>query len=77
MTPPQAMRELGGGSNDQHERGKIVCAYDYTAADGKLEFQICRKDPKSDFLVRRPDGHGGWIWNLQGLQRFCIGCRKS
>jgi hypothetical protein len=66
----QAMRELGGGGNNSEPHGKIVEAYDYNDKDGKLRYQICRKDPKSDFPVRRPDGHGGWIWNLQGEQRF-------
>ena len=45
-------------------------AYDYTDEDGKLIFQICRKDPKSDFPVRRPDGKGDWIWNLQDERRI-------
>jgi hypothetical protein len=65
----QAMRELGGGGNDKEERGQIVCAYDYTDEGGKVIFQICRKDPKSDFPVRRPDGRGNWIWNVQGVSR--------
>jgi 5S rRNA maturation endonuclease (ribonuclease M5) len=65
----QAIRELGGGGNDKEERGQIVCAYDYTDEGGKVIFQICRKDPKSDFPVRRPDGRGNWIWNVQGVSR--------
>jgi hypothetical protein len=65
----QAKRELGGGGNNSESHGKIVEAYDYSDKDGKLLFQICRKDPKSDFPVRRPDGHGNWIWNVQGVRR--------
>lgn len=42
--------------------------YDYRAADGTMLYQTCRYDPK-DFKQRRPDGHGGWIWNLQGVPR--------
>jgi 5S rRNA maturation endonuclease (ribonuclease M5) len=65
----QAMRELGGGGNDFEPHAKIVEAYDYRDKNGELVFQICRKDPKSDFPVRRPDGRGGWIWNVQGVPR--------
>lgn len=56
---------------DQHRGrspGKIVTAYDYPDAGGKLIFQVCRLDPK-DFRQRRPDGRGGWIWDLEGVER--------
>ncbi len=48
-------------------QGKIVATYDYTDADGKLVFQVVRFRPKG-FRQRRPDGNGGWIWNLKGLR---------
>ncbi len=44
-------------------RGRIVATYDYVDADGRLLYQAVRFEPKR-FLQRRPDGHGGWIWNL-------------
>jgi hypothetical protein len=62
-----ALRELGG-KNDQEPRRKIVCAYDYVDESGKLLSQACRYQPK-DFRQRRPDGKGGWIWNLDGVRR--------
>ena len=37
---------------------RLVKAYDYTDADGKLIFQVCRYDPKT-FKQRRPNGNGG------------------
>ena len=37
--------------------------YDYTDADGTVLYQVVRFQPK-DFRVRRPDGAGGWVWNL-------------
>lgn len=46
----------------------IVAEYDYRDADGALLYQVVRFDPKG-FRQRRPDGNGGWIWNLQGVQR--------
>src|SRR5262245_2252054 len=46
---------------------KIVATYDYTDAAGALLFQVVRFVPK-DFRQRRPDGQGGWIWNLKDLE---------
>ena len=45
---------------------RIVAAYDYTDTAGNLVYQSCRFDPKG-FSQRRPDGQGGWIWNLKGV----------
>src|SRR4029079_1664654 len=41
----------------------IVATYNYTEADGTLLHQVCRFEPK-DFRQRRPDGNGGWIWDI-------------
>ncbi|MCK4627019.1 MAG: AAA family ATPase [Phycisphaerae bacterium] len=49
-------------------KGRITDTYDYADADGKLLYQVCRYAPK-DFRQRRPDGSGGWIWNLNGTAR--------
>jgi putative DNA primase/helicase len=45
---------------------QIVKTYDYCDEGGALAFQTVRYEPK-DFRQRRPDGRGGWIWNLQGV----------
>jgi hypothetical protein len=45
----------------------IVATYDYTDERGALLYQAVRGDPKA-FLCRRPDGAGGWIWNLAGVR---------
>ncbi|WEJ60213.1 AAA family ATPase [Devosia sp. FJ2-5-3] len=61
-------------------RPQIVRTYDYTDRDGNLLYQVCRlqkkmpdgtwartKDGKGtwkNFLQRRPDGAGKWIWSL-------------
>jgi hypothetical protein len=44
-------------------KGRIVAKYDYTDSDGTLLYQVLRLEPKS-FRQRRPDGEGGWIWQL-------------
>lgn len=50
--------------NTQKPARRIVKIYDYNNAEGVLLYQIVRSDPK-DFRPRRPDGHGGWLWNLE------------
>jgi 5S rRNA maturation endonuclease (ribonuclease M5) len=69
-------RDLGivlkGIANDfgiavEQKKSKMVKAYDYTDAKGELIFQICRMEPK-DFRQRRPNGKGGFIWNLKGVE---------
>jgi hypothetical protein len=47
---------------------RIVKTYPYRAETGELLFQVVRLEPKG-FRQRRPDGHGGWTWNLQGTRR--------
>jgi 5S rRNA maturation endonuclease (ribonuclease M5) len=50
------------------QQPRIASTYDYTDETGKLLFQVLRYDPK-DFRQRRPDGKGGWSWNLNGVRR--------
>jgi 5S rRNA maturation endonuclease (ribonuclease M5) len=68
ITATEAMRKLGGGRNGSTPECKIVATYDYTDASGNLLYQVCRLVPK-DFRQRRPDGSGGWIWNMHGIPR--------
>lgn len=49
-------------------RRVIERTYPYTDAAGELLFEVVRFDPK-DFRQRRPDGNGGWVWNLDGVRR--------
>lgn len=46
---------------------KIEAVYDYRGESGELIFQVVRYEPK-DFSQRRPDGKGGWIWNLKSIK---------
>ena len=60
-----AMRDLfldAGGAP------QIIAEYDYLDESGTLLFQVLRYNPK-DFRQRRPDGNGGWIWNMDGVRR--------
>lgn len=46
---------------------RIVETYDYTDEAGELLYQAVRHVPK-DFRQRRPDGRGGWLWNLDRVR---------
>jgi hypothetical protein len=47
---------------------EIVATYDYRDEQDQLLYQCVRYVPK-DFKQRRPDGRGGWIWNLKGVRK--------
>jgi len=47
---------------------RIMRTYDYRDENGNLLFQVVRTAPKK-FRQRRPDGKGGWIWDLKGVRR--------
>jgi RecA-family ATPase len=55
-------------SIESEPAGRVVAAYDYTDAKGKLLYQVLRYEPK-DFRQRRPDGNGGWIWKIDDTPR--------
>jgi hypothetical protein len=63
--------EMAGGRNGEvKSRRRIAATYDYRDENGKIVHQTVRYDkPKKDFKQRRPDGKGGWIWNLDGVGR--------
>jgi len=42
--------------------------YPYHSEKGEIVFEVVRK-PNKSFLQRRPDGNGGWIWNIKGITR--------
>jgi len=46
---------------------RIVTTYDYGDESGELLYQVVRFEPKG-FAQRRPNGKGGWIWNLDGVR---------
>ena len=54
--------------DDRKAKREITATYDYVDEHGTLLFQVVRYFPK-DFRQRRPDGRGGWIWNLKGTRR--------
>jgi DNA primase len=65
--------KFGVNMDKEQKRKTIKEIYDYKDENGKLLFQVVRYEPK-DFRQRRPDGKGGWIWNLDGIRRvlYCL-----
>ena len=53
---------------DEDKTLQIVAEYDYIDERGNLLSQVVRFQPKT-FRQRRPDGKGGWLWNLNGVRR--------
>ena len=53
------------GTATRTKARRIVATYDYRNEDDDLLFQAVRYETK-DFRQRRPDGSGGWIWNMSG-----------
>ena len=56
---------IGNGCGEAGKR--IVAEYSYHDEGGWLAYQKIRYEPKS-FRLRRPDGKGGWVWNLDGVR---------
>jgi hypothetical protein len=56
-----------GGGGDGAQR-RVTATYQYRDEHGRLLYEVVRYIPKT-FAQRRPDGHGGWTWNLDGVRR--------
>jgi hypothetical protein len=59
--------DAGNGNGSSRAKARITATYDYHDAAGNLLFQVVRLEPKS-FRQRRPDGKGGWLWNMKGIE---------
>lgn len=58
------------GKPRQNSKRKIVASYDYIDPDtGEVRMQAVRYEPKG-FSQRRPDGTGGWIWEVSSEHRL-------
>jgi putative DNA primase/helicase len=55
------------------EQRRVVSEYDYLSANRELLYQAVREEPKK-FRVRRPDPAGGWINNINDVERvlYCL-----
>ncbi|MBA7489790.1 DNA primase [subsurface metagenome] len=58
----------------ENKKRPIEEIYDYEDKEGKLLYQVVRfkvsgSEKTLKFKQRRPNGKGGWIWNLKGVKR--------
>jgi len=64
------------GLNNYEPKEKVIeRTYDYLDAEGNLIYQVVRYYPKS-FRHRRPDGEGGWVWDIKGVKPFLYNLPK-
>ncbi len=61
-----AVFEIVGRPASAEHRRKIE-TYSYRDESDRILFEVVRFDPK-DFRQRKPDGKGGWEWNVQGVR---------
>lgn len=55
-----------GGEAPANDAGRVAAIYRYESEWGELVHEVLRLEPKS-FRQRRPDGAGGWLWNMKGV----------
>jgi putative DNA primase/helicase len=55
-------------SNGRRPSRREIAAYANHDERGALLYEVVRFEPK-DFRPRRPDGQGGWAWDLKGVRR--------
>ncbi|MFH0775350.1 MAG: AAA family ATPase [bacterium] len=69
VTFKEANEALAGraGISPKPQR-QVIKTYDYEDESGNLLSQAVRYEPKA-FAQRRPDGKGGWVWNIEGVRR--------
>jgi putative DNA primase/helicase len=61
LVPARIVHDARGGP-------RLVATYPYHDEAGALLYEVCRYEPK-DFRQRRPDGAGGWHWNMTDVRR--------
>src|SRR5262245_38837396 len=66
--PGNGSKRNGNGYSPARTKREVEVIYSYCDAAGTLLYEVIRYRPK-DFAQRRPDGEGGWIWKLDGVQR--------
>jgi AAA domain len=53
----------------QKPSGQHVATFDYIDEKGTLLYQVLKYDNPRHYQQRRPNGNGGWIWNLDDTPR--------
>jgi hypothetical protein len=66
--PFERIAPLVGLTANHNKARPIVKVYDYCDKNGALLYQVVRCEPK-DFVVRRPDGNGGYVYSIKNVPR--------
>ena len=71
LDPPPIAKSAKHKPREEKQRParRLLKTYDYRDAAGVLRYQKLRYDPKG-FAQRRPDGKGGWINDLEGVEQL-------
>lgn len=69
IVPPSKLRKEASSMRKNDSNRRVVNEYTYYDRTGRVAYQALRYEPK-DFNQRRPDGNGGWAYNLQGVERI-------
>lgn len=78
IKPIEAMNKLSGVEPTIFKpktTSKPVNYYQYFSAVGEMVYEVVRYEPK-DFRQRRPDGSGGFIYNMEGVTRILYNLPK-
>jgi 5S rRNA maturation endonuclease (ribonuclease M5) len=62
--------DISGADKPNGPGRKKFVTYDYCDPSGKILYQAVRYLNPKGFKQRRPDGKGGWIWNMEGVTKF-------
>ncbi len=78
--PPQPPAKTQPGHNNGHKPKAATLhqtIFEYHNSAGGMIFQVIRKeleDGSKDFPLRQPDGRGGWLYTIKGLELvlYCL-----
>lgn len=62
-------KQMSEGKKAKTLLGEPVATYPYRDKKGNLLYEVCRYDEPKDFRLRRPDGRGSWVYNMDGVRR--------
>lgn len=65
---PKPVKTSTAAEKKSEIKYEIETTYSYTDAFGSELYQVVRMRPKT-FRQRHTDGKGGWIWNMDGVER--------
>jgi hypothetical protein len=63
------MRDLFAGNGNGHHKAVVIATYLYRDLQGEVRYRKQRTADK-DFYFAQPDGRGGWIPNVKGIERL-------